>query len=79
MAHSMHFHGYHVKILSSEKTPQMNGWIKDSFPVKTDDKVTILLVPDKDGMYPVHDHNLIATTNIGLYPGGMIVMLNIMP
>lgn len=79
MVHSIHFHGYHVTILSSEKTPQMNGWSKDSFPVKVDDKVTVLLVPDKEGMYPVHDHNLIANTNIGLYPGGMIVMLNITP
>jgi hypothetical protein len=57
----------------------MNGWWKDSFPVKVGDHVTILLVPDKEGMYPVHDHNLVANTNVGLYPGGMIAMLNIMP
>lgn len=79
MTHSIHFHGYHVTILSSQNHPQMNGWSKDSFPVSVGDHVTILLVPDKEGMYPVHDHNLVATTNMGVYPGGMIVMLNIMP
>jgi len=79
MTHSIHFHGYHVQILQSQQNPQMNGWIKDSFPVKVGDQVTVLLVPDKEGMYPVHDHNLVANTNIGLYPGGMIAMLNIMP
>lgn len=79
MVHSMHFHGYHVTILSSQKHPQMNGWIKDSFPVEVGDHVNILLVPDKEGMFPVHDHNLVATTNLGNYPGGMIAMLNIMP
>ena len=79
MTHSIHFHGYHVQIISSQDHPQMNGWIKDSFPVEVNDRVTIMLVPDKDGMYPVHDHNLIANTNLGLYPGGMIAMLNIMP
>jgi hypothetical protein len=31
------------------------------------------------GMYPVHNHNLIAVTNAGLYPGGMITHLNIAP
>jgi hypothetical protein len=79
MIHSMHFHGYHVKILSAQNNPHMTGWWKDSFPVGVQDHVTILLVPDKEGMYPVHDHNLVATTNVGLYPGGMIAMLNIMP
>lgn len=79
MVHSIHFHGYHVTILSSDQRSQMNGWSKDSFPVSVGDHVTVLLVPDKEGMYPVHDHNLVATTNMGLYPGGMIAMLNIMP
>ncbi len=79
MTHSIHFHGYHVQIISSQNNPQTVGWIKDSFPVAVGDQVTVLLVPDKEGMYPVHDHNLVANTNVGLYPGGMIAMLNIMP
>ncbi|GAB4133287.1 MAG: hypothetical protein Fur0041_05400 [Bacteroidia bacterium] len=79
MNHSIHFHGYHVKIVDAPQAPQTVGWVKDSFPVKPGSHVTVLLVPDKEGMYPVHDHNLIATTNIGNYPGGMMAMLNIMP
>ena len=40
--------------------------------------MTLLLVPDQPGIFPVHNHNL-ATVNTGGYPGGMITRLNIMP
>ena len=40
--------------------------------------MTLLLVPDQPGMYPVHNHNLV-TVATGGYPGGMITRLNIMP
>jgi len=79
MSHALHFHGYHVRILSSDRTPQMNGWLKDSFPVKPGGAMTLLLIPDKPGMYPVHDHNLICVTNNGLYAGGMMTMIDITP
>ena len=79
MVHSIHFHGYHVQVIDAPQHPQTVNWHKDSFPVRPGEHVTVLLVPDKDGMYPVHDHNLVANTNNGLYPGGMIAMLNIMP
>lgn len=79
MLHAMHFHGFHVKILNASHVPQMNGWIKDSFPVHEGAVFTLMMIPDKEGMYPVHDHNLIASTNAGMYPGGMMAMIDIMP
>ena len=75
--HILHFHGYHVEIIDIKKNVRQKNWIKDTFPVKTGEALTVMLVPDKIGMYPVHDHNLIAVTNGGLYPGGMITMLHI--
>lgn len=79
MVHTLHFHGFHVKIVTSSHTPQMVNWIKDSFPVYENASYTLMLVPDKDGEYPIHDHNLIASTNAGMYPGGMMAMMHIMP
>jgi hypothetical protein len=79
MSHSVHFHGFHVKILTANATPWMMGWEKDSFPLAPGATATVLLVPDKSGMYPMHDHNLIVSTNAGVYPGGIMGMLNIMP
>lgn len=77
MDHILHFHGYHVEILQAVEVGHMTGWTKDSVPVKMNETITLRLVPHQPGVYPVHDHNLIAVTNIGFYPGGMITHLNI--
>lgn len=79
MYHSIHFHGYHLQIVSAIPNTSYLGRSKDSFPLAPGEALTLLLVPDKDGMYPVHDHNLIAVTNDGGYPGGMMTMIDIMP
>lgn len=77
MEHTLHFHGYHVEILDMKINNYQEGWIKDSFPLKLAEAMTVKLVPHQSGEYPVHDHNLIAVTNAGFYPGGMITRLNI--
>lgn len=79
MDQAMHFHGFHVEIVSSRLQPERAGWIKDSFPVKQGDAMRLKLFLDKPGMYPVHNHNLIAVTNLGLYPGGMMTHIEVMP
>lgn len=77
MNHALHFHGYHVEILYSSKDPHHEGRIKDSFNVKPLETVIVKLVPDKPGLYPVHDHNLGATLGNGTYANGMLTFLNI--
>lgn len=79
MKHSIHFHGYHATILEAKVGSFMNGWSKDSWPVQEGEAMTIWFIADQDGIYPVHDHNLIAVTTAGVYPGGMIISLNISP
>ncbi|MDX5324941.1 MAG: multicopper oxidase domain-containing protein [Bacteroidota bacterium] len=76
--HSLHFHGYHVRILKST-CRSMEGWLKDTFPLFPGEIKVLELVPHQPGMYPVHDHNLVSVTMDGNYPGGMITMLMIMP
>lgn len=79
MDHVMHFHGFHVEIISSRIQPERVGWSKDSVPIKRGEAMRLRLYLDQPGMYPVHDHNLIAVTNTGLYPGGMITHIEVMP
>lgn len=79
MSHSIHCHGYHMTILASNVHPDHIGRVKDSFPVEPGGYISLLLVPDKPGLYPVHDHNLVAVTGGGNYPGGMISFINIGP
>lgn len=79
MDHIMHFHGFHVNIVSSQLQPERQGWSKDTVPIKRGEAMRFQLVMNQPGMYPIHDHNLIAVTNAGLYPGGMITHIEVMP
>lgn len=79
MPHALHFHGYHLKVIYSTKLPDRINWEKDSEPILQNDALILLLIPDKPGSYPVHDHNLTANTSNGGYPGGMMTMLMIEP
>lgn len=77
MDHVMHFHGFHVEIKHASIQADRIGWVKDTVPVKRGESMCLQLVANQPGMYPVHDHNLIAVTNAGLYPGGMITHIDI--
>jgi len=79
MDHVLHFHGFHVEYLSSTIQTSRIGWSKDTTPILQGEAVTLLLIANQEGMYPVHNHNLIAVTNSGFYPGGMITLINITP
>lgn len=75
--HSMHFHGYHVRIVHSNQGSRRINWIKDSVPLKSGETLILEMVPDKPGKYPVHDHNLIAITGGKKYPNGMFLVMDI--
>ena len=73
--HSMHFHGYHCTIVYSSQRAIDVGRSKDTFPIKSMETMILELVPDKVGEYPVHDHNLVATTGGTIHPNGMFTTL----
>ena len=75
--HSIHFHGYHCIAQEVTSKRVQKGSSKDTFPLEAGDGLLLLLVPDKPGMYPVHDHNLIAVSGGGKYPNGIFMMLDI--
>ena len=77
--HSLHFHGYHVKVIYSSRRNDAIGWVKDTYALYKDEVVQFEIVPDKPGEYPVHDHNLVAISAYLIYPNGMFTTLVIMP
>lgn len=79
MDHVLHFHGFHVLWLSSTVQTSRIGWTKDTVPIHRGEGLTLQLVAEQLGVYPVHNHNLIAVTNAGFYPGGMLTMITVTP
>jgi FtsP/CotA-like multicopper oxidase with cupredoxin domain len=77
MYHFPHFHGYHVKIIEATYHKRYIGWMKDSYGMAPGESITVELVPDKPGMFPMHNHNLVTTTIGGNYPGGMMMHMHI--
>lgn len=75
--HSLHFHGYHCEIVYSGLHPNHIGREKDTFLLEPEERYILRLIPDKPGIYPVHDHNLVAVTGGGIYPNGIFVIMNI--
>lgn len=75
--HSIHFHGYHCKILYASEDASFIGREKDTFPFESMQTMILQLVPDKPGKYPVHDHNLIAVTGGNTYSNGIFLFLDI--
>lgn len=77
--HALHFHGYHLTIIASSWSTSDVGRSKDSMPIRPSETMILQLVPDKEGEYPVHDHNLIGTTGANIYPMGMFTTMLIAP
>ncbi len=79
MEHPFHFHGYHVKILKASQNTKYTNWIKDSFGIAKGEIMLLELIPNQPGIFPVHNHNLITITTNGVYPGGMLNIIEIQP
>lgn len=77
--HSMHFHGYHVRILYDSRGPKRLNWDKDTVPIRSMSSVTLELIPHQPGLFPVHDHNLTALTGNNYYPNGIFLMMEVQP
>jgi plastocyanin len=77
MTHSLHFHGYHATVTYSSQNPSHVDREKDTFPIQEMQTILVYIVPDKIGKYPVHDHNLVATSGNGIYANGMFHIIDI--
>lgn len=77
--HSIHFHGFHPVTVYSNAQLITNGWEKDTWGLFAMDAVVLRMIPDKEGNYSVHDHNLTAVTGGNTHPNGMFTIMQINP
>lgn len=75
--HSIHFHGFHCKVIYTSSNIMQVDADKDTFPMLSMESAILLLIPDKLGVYSVHDHNLVAVTGGSVHPNGMFTMMTI--
>jgi len=79
LTHSMHFHGYHVKVISRNREPVTDIIDKDTVSVGPGECVDIILPVVQAGKFPLHTHYIPAVTADGVYVnpyGGALLILD---
>lgn len=71
----MHFHGYHVTVMSRNRQPEAAVIDKDTVLVKPDECVDLSLHVTQPGVYPLHSHYVPAVTANGVYSNGAMLMM----
>lgn len=72
----MHYHGYHVSVMTRNGRSEGIVVEKDTVLVKPAEAVEALLFVNQPGLYPLHTHYLPGVTNGGVYAGGGLMMMN---
>lgn len=72
----LHFHGYHVQVVSRNHLAEQVVVDKDTVPVGPSETVEALLRVNQTGMYPLHSHFLPAVTANGVYANGALLLMN---
>jgi copper-containing nitrite reductase len=70
--HSLHLHGTHFVIIAKDGYQVPLPQRADTLAINPGETYDVL-VKGRDGVFPWHDHNSLAVTNAGVYPGGMIM------
>ncbi len=75
MPHYMHLHGHDFWHVSQDGSPLMSPVRLNTIPIFPGTTSDIIIQGANPGMWHFHDHSDLATTNNGLFPGGMMTML----
>ena len=74
--HPMHLHGHTFKIISTDGYPLPNkGQLKDTLPVNAGERFDVIFKTDNPGTWAFHCHDLHHVTNDGVYPGGLLTLV----
>ncbi len=79
LAHPMHFHGYHVRVISRDRVVETDVIDKDTVLVKPGECVDVILPVTQLGIFPLHTHYIPGVTANGVYVnpyGGALVLMN---
>lgn len=71
-SHYMHLHGTQFVIIAKDGAPVPLPQRADTLTIGPGETYDVL-VKGRDGVWPWHDHNSLAVTDAGVYPGGMLL------
>jgi len=75
----MHFHGYHVNVISRNRILETEVINKDTPLVHPNEAVDVILSVNLAGVYPLHTHYVPGVTANGVYPnpyGGSLILMS---
>ena len=75
MPHYMHLHGHDFWHVCQDGSPLASPVRMNTIPISPGTTSDIIVQGTNPGMWHFHDHSDLATTNNGLFPGGMMTML----
>lgn len=75
MPHFMHLHGHDFWHVCQDGSPLPSPVRLNTVPVFPGTTTDIIIQGTNPGMWHFHDHSDLATTNNGIFPGGMMTML----
>ncbi|MEX1030747.1 MAG: multicopper oxidase domain-containing protein [Paenibacillaceae bacterium] len=71
-SHSLHLHGTHFLVTHKDGYLLPRPYNADTINIAPGETYDVF-VKGREGTWPWHDHNSLAVTNDGVYPGGMIM------
>ncbi|MDI6772310.1 MAG: copper oxidase [bacterium] len=79
--HPMHLHGMFFKIVATDgnPVPPAAQLTKDTLPITPGERYDVEFVADNPGKWALHCHVLHHVTNNGVEPGGLLMVVNVIP
>ena len=79
--HPMHIHGTGATIVATDgfPVPETAQITKDTFPIHPGERLDIEFVADNPGQWALHCHIVHHTTNDDVEPGGLLMVINVVP
>ena len=74
--HPMHLHGHQFQVLSIDGNTMPGSWFQNTVDVAPGQTVDILIRGTNPGTWTFHCHIIPHVTNRGVYPGGMLTLLD---
>jgi FtsP/CotA-like multicopper oxidase with cupredoxin domain len=75
LTHYMHLHGHDFWHVGQDGSPLASPIRMNTIPIYPGSTSDIIIQGTNPGYWHFHDHSDLATTNNGLFPGGMMTML----
>lgn len=74
--HPMHLHGHEFMVTNLDGNPMPEGWRQNTVDIPPGQTVDVVIEGSNPGTWTFHCHVVPHVTNRGVYPGGMLTLLD---